>query len=194
MRTVFGSMRRLCARFGLVAALTAGLAGCGSSSEPPPKTVAEVSVVAAPTLNPDLNGRPSPVVVRIYQLATTELFTNVDFFQVFEQDKAALGPTFISRQDAVFQPGQVEKMSIPIKDGVTALGVVVGFRNYERATWRALAPITVERHNVVDLQIYSQNVQMKTTNAYVPEASLPRCRIADACLTAALPTATPDPS
>lgn len=173
MRAATGP-RRFRGRFPAAALVVLlALAACGSDPEPPPKTRAEVNVVAAPTLNPDLNGRPSPVVVRFYQLATTDLFNNVDFFQVFEQDQAALGPTFVARQDAVFQPGQIERVTIPIQDKVTALGVVVGFRNYERATWRAVVPLTQERYNVVDLQILSQNVQMKATGAYIPQASLP---------------------
>lgn len=176
----------------LAAVLALGLAGCGSDPEPPPpKTVAEVNLMAAPTLNPDINGRPSPVVVRFHQLVTTDLFNNADFFQLFEQDQAALGPTSVAKQEAVVQPGQIETIKIGIKPDVTALGVVVAFRNFEKATWRAVVPVEQDKINVVQLQLLSQNVQMKLEKAYVPvtaERVPVRCvPVAGPCLTAALP-------
>lgn len=176
----------------LAAALALGLAGCGSDPEPPPpKTLAEVNVMAAPTLNPDINGRPSPVVIRFHQLVTTDLFNNADFFQLFEQDQAALGPTSVAKQEAVVQPGQIETIKVGIKPDVTALGVVVAFRNFEKATWRAVVPVEQDTINVLQLQLLSQNVQMKVERTYVPEPAArlaPRCRpVAGPCLTAALP-------
>lgn len=176
----------------LAAGLAPVLAGCGSDPEPPPpKTLAEVNVMAAPTLNPDINGRPSPVVVRFHQLVTTDLFNNADFFQLFEQDQAALGPTSVGKQDAVVQPGQIETVKVAIKSDVTALGVVVAFRNFEKAIWRAVVPVEQDKINVLQLQILSQNVQMKVERTYTQETTerpILRCRpVAGPCLTAALP-------
>lgn len=171
-------------RLAVVALLAGGLAACGSDPEPPPKTVAEVNVMGAPTLNPDLNGRPSPVVVRFYQLAATEMFGNADFFQLFEQDQAALGPTSVAKQEHVVTPGQLQQISIAIKPDVKALGVVVAYRNFEKATWRAMVPVEQDKINVVQLQILSQNVQMKVEKVYVPTAKLQLCAT---CVTAELP-------
>lgn len=177
----------------LAAGLAPVLAGCGSDPEPPPpKTLAEVNVMAAPTLNPDINGRPSPVVVRFHQLVTTDLFNNADFFQLFEQDQAALGPTSVGKQDAVVQPGQIETIKVAIKSDVTALGVVVAFRNFEKAVWRAVVPVEQDKINALQLQILSQNVQMSVERTYRPEKverTAMRCRpVAGPCLTASLPS------
>lgn len=194
MRAAAVETGRMSCRFVLGLLMAALLAACGSDKEePPPRATVDMNVVAAPTLNPDLNGRPSPVVVRFYQLATTELFNNVDFFQLFEQDQAALGPTSLARQDHVFQPGQIEKLNIGIKDGVTALGVVVAFRNYDRALWRATVPVMRNVVNAVDLQILSQSVQMKVTSTYVPTPTSNLCTKKAGC-TSTLAAAPPPAS
>lgn len=154
----------------IAAALAAAtLGGCGSDPKPKPKTTAEVKVKAAPTLNPDLNGRPSPVVVRFYQLLSPDMFQNADFFQLFEQEQAALGPTSAGKDEFVIEPGQITTLTIPIKADVKNLGVVVAYRNYDKATWRAVVPIKQDNINPVDLQALGQIVQMTATGAYSGE-------------------------
>lgn len=156
---------------GLAAAMTAALtlSACGSDPKPKPKTIAEVKIKAAPTLNPDLNGRPSPVVVRFYQLLSADMFQNADFFQLFEQEQAALGPTSAAKEEHVVEPGQIVTVSIGVKDDVKHLGVVVAYRNYEKATWRAVAPIQQDRTNVINLQALGQIVQMSVDAVYIPD-------------------------
>jgi type VI secretion system protein VasD len=162
--------RFIAAGMGLAAALVAAtLSGCGSDPKPKPKTTAEVKVKAAPTLNPDLNGRPSPVVVRFYQLLSPDMFQNADFFQLFEQEQAALGPTSVGKDEFVIEPGQITTLTIPIKADVKNLGVVVAYRNYDKATWRAVVPIKQDNINPVDLQALGQIVQMTATGAYSGE-------------------------
>jgi type VI secretion system VasD/TssJ family lipoprotein len=38
-------------------------------------------------LNPDLNGRPSPIVVRLFELKHPVTFENADFFSLYERAK-----------------------------------------------------------------------------------------------------------
>lgn len=157
--------------FSLAAAMTAAvmLSACGSDPKPKPKTIAEVKIKAAPTLNPDLNGRPSPVVVRFYQLLSADMFQNADFFQLFEQEQAALGPTSAAKEEHVVEPGQIVTVAIGVKDDVKSLGVVVAYRNYEKATWRAVVPIQQDRTNVINLQALGQIVQMSVDAVYIPD-------------------------
>ena len=49
--------------------VAAGLAACASPPPPPPKpTVIQATIETRPTSNPDARGRPSPVVLRFYEL------------------------------------------------------------------------------------------------------------------------------
>ena len=47
--------------------------GCGSSAP-----LLRGSITAEPTTNPDLRGRPSPVVVRVYELKSLAAFNTAD--------------------------------------------------------------------------------------------------------------------
>lgn len=162
-----GRRRLLGAVLATVAAVTLG--ACSSDPKPTPKSVAEIKIKAAPTLNPDLNGRPSPAVVRFYQLLSPEMFQNADFFQLFEQEQAALGPTSIAKEEYVVEPGQVSTIKIALKPDVAHLGVVVAYRAFDKATWRAVVPVKQERINYIDLQALGQIVQMTVTGTYLPE-------------------------
>src|SRR3546814_5877148 len=64
------------------------VAGCAAAPEKP--TIVVLSLTAAPDVNPDASGRPSPVVVRIYQLASPTAFAAADFFQPYQQEAAVL--------------------------------------------------------------------------------------------------------
>ena len=48
-------------------------------------------VTAAADLNPDYQGRPSPVNVIVFQLVSADTFSNADFFSLFEPEAAILG-------------------------------------------------------------------------------------------------------
>jgi type VI secretion system protein VasD len=88
-----------------IASLT--LFGCSSDPEKPapekPVTVAEPPQKAPPTTvqvhmvvseqaNPDLNERPSPIVIRIYELKSLGKFEEGDFYKLFENYDSLLGP------------------------------------------------------------------------------------------------------
>ena len=60
----------------------------------------------AKDVNPDLNERPSPVVVTIYQLSSRTIFDNQDFFSLYENAQTILGPDLLTKQELELQPEQ----------------------------------------------------------------------------------------
>lgn len=129
----------------LAAALA--LAACSSAPKPPPPTTIRLTVVGAKALNPDPSGRPSPVMLRLYQLGPSDAFANADFFQVMDQDKATLGPTLLDRQELAVQPGSKQTVTIQPKPDVKTLAIAAAFRAYEEAGWRALQPVEPNKAN-----------------------------------------------
>lgn len=131
-----------------VLAAVPALAACSSSPPPPPPpTTIQLTVVGAKALNPDPNGRPSPVMLRLYQLGPTDAFANADFFQVIDQDKATLGPTLLDRQELAVPPDSRQTVTIQPKPDVKTLAVAAAFRAYEEAGWRAMQPILPNKAN-----------------------------------------------
>lgn len=130
----------------LAAALA--LAACSSAPPPPPPpTTIQLTVVGAKALNPDPNGRPSPVMLRLYQLGPSDAFTNADFFQIIDQDKATLGPTLLDRQELAVAPDSRQTVTVQPKPEVKTLAVAAAFRAYEEAGWRALGTIEPNKAN-----------------------------------------------
>ena len=59
--------------------------GCAS---PPKPTVVSATLIATATVNPDAHKRPSPLVVRVYELKSAAAFDAADFVSLFERDQA----------------------------------------------------------------------------------------------------------
>ena len=62
------------------------------------------------TVNPDARKRPSPVVLRVYELKSNALFESADFVSLFEKDQAVLGAELVSREEVILQPNDVKEL------------------------------------------------------------------------------------
>ena len=165
------SPRRRLSICGAALALALLLTGCGlfgpkpaapaappPPPPPPPKLV--LSIVAAAHLNPDANGRPSPVVVRLYELKSASQFGSADFLLLFDQDRSALASDIVTREEFVMRPGESKSISKPLAPETKAIGVMAGFRDVERARWRAAAMLTPAKDNVVTVVIDGIELRM----------------------------------
>lgn len=112
------------------------VAACSSS----PGSV-ELTINAAGDINPDPSGRPSPVVLRVYQLAAPTQFQSADFFQLFDKEAPTLGPDLVGREDLTIAPGGTRVLTIPLKPNAQAIGIAAAFRDIDQATWRALVAV-----------------------------------------------------
>lgn len=116
--------------------LFAMLAGCAAG----PKTFEPVPIhlvlSADSDINPDVRGRPAPVVVRVYELRNASAFESADFFSLFEKEQAVLGTDLIQREEVVMRPSDMRQMTRRAHPEARVIGVLVAYRNLERGTWR----------------------------------------------------------
>ncbi|CAO3423967.1 T6SS secretion lipoprotein TssJ (VasD) [Azospirillum doebereinerae] len=129
-------------------------------------------MVGAQGLNPDPNDRPSPVMLRVYQLGPSDAFANADFFQIIDQDKATLGPTLLDRQEIAVAPESSQTITIAPKPDARTLAVAAAFRAYEEAGWRAMAPILPNTKNQWRLDVQARKVTLAPPEAE-PEEEKP---------------------
>ncbi len=118
----------------LFTSLISGCAGKVFKDKPPQ---AAIQINASDDLNPDIQTRPSPIVLRIYTLKSDSIFKNADFFALYEQDEAILGEDLISREELEITPGEnrtLEKRELPA--GSTHIGVLAAYRDLDNAVWR----------------------------------------------------------
>ncbi len=115
----------------LPALLSLGMvSGCSGVSS------VRATLQADESLNPDINGRPSPLVVRLYELKSLSVFNSADFFNLFEQDVALLGDELQMRDEMAFQPGETKTLERDVRPDTRYLGIVGAYRDIENARWR----------------------------------------------------------
>jgi type VI secretion system protein VasD len=124
----------------VLAGLPLGIVACGSG----PKAKAarlSGSIVAAPDLNPSVSDRPSPLVVRIFELRAATAFNQADFLALYQADQATLGAELLAREELVLQPGETRPYQRQLSADTRFLGVLGAYRDLERAVWRSVVPV-----------------------------------------------------
>jgi type VI secretion system protein VasD len=135
----------------VVSIIAASLAACASPPPPPKPTVVAATLQASPSVNPDLRKRPSPLVVRIYELRSSSAFGEADFLSLFDRDQATLGAEMGSREEFSLHPGESKPWEKTVGADVRFIGVIAAFRDIERARWKALIPVTPNARNVITI-------------------------------------------
>ena len=89
-------------------------------------------------VNPDLQGRPSPIVIRIFQLRGDAEFSKADFFGLYGHEKEVLGPSLVGIDEYVLRPGEKREVRIGMMNDTRYVATVAAFRDISVARWRVL--------------------------------------------------------
>jgi type VI secretion system protein VasD len=126
----------------LAAALCA--AGCAKAPvvEPPPAPVSIVVAASATSdANPDAEGRASPVLVRVYQLADATAFTKAELLPLWDQEAATLAASLVARHELRLEPGGDGQVGFELDPRVRSIAVAAAYRDFRGANWRAVAQV-----------------------------------------------------
>ena len=114
-----------------------------------------MTLLASADTNPDASGRPSPIVVRVYQLKTDAAFKGADFFALYDDDQKVLGAELISRDEYVLAPSERKTIDVSVSRDARFIGALAAFRD-RNAQSRTLVPaprgslnVTIERARIV---------------------------------------------
>jgi type VI secretion system protein VasD len=133
--------------------LVAGLVtGCAST------TKMDLSLEAAADLNPSPQGRPSPVVVRLYELRSTDPFGSADFFALYNDGTQTLGPSMLAHQELEVRPGQSLRIKRKLHPDTRVLGVMAAYRDLDHAHWREIHALKVGKNNKLRVDLGSLSV------------------------------------
>ncbi|MBD8683985.1 type VI secretion system lipoprotein TssJ [Pseudomonas sp. CFBP 13719] len=122
------------------------LAGCSALSPYSHVTKLNLKLTASDQLNPDLNGRPSPIVVRLFELKHPVAFENADFFSLYERAKESLAPDMVSTEELELRPGETVELKLSVEAGSRYVGVLAAYRDLPDTKWRytlQVAPVEV---------------------------------------------------
>jgi len=113
-------------------------AGCASKEI---VTQLSLNLATSADVNPDANGRASPLTVRLYVLKSSSTFTSADFFSLYDKESATLGADLVQREEALLRPGETKKFDFALKSDARIIGVAAAYRDLDRAHWRELCTI-----------------------------------------------------
>ena len=128
-------------------------------------TPVEVTIVGGPELNPNAQDRPSPVVLRIFDLAETKTFEAADYDALFEHPSDALKREVLAKDEFMLRPGDIEQRNRSLPAAVRALGVAAAFRDLEHATWRLTVPVKRGQRNFLLIDLDRSTIRLVTVDA-----------------------------
>jgi type VI secretion system protein VasD len=143
--------------------LLAGCGGGGDSAAAPKTTGLRFIVTADDLINPDSESQPAPVLVRIYELKSSNAFLQANFFQLLDNDTALLGADLLSKREIEIKPGEKQAFDRATPVEARYIGAIAGFRESDKATWRAVMDIVPQQGGTVVVKLTAQAVSISLT-------------------------------
>jgi len=129
------------------------LAGCAALSPYSTQTRLELELAASDQLNPDINGRPSPVVVRLLELKNPVTFETADFFSLYGQAKELLAPDLVAAEELELRPGERLTLKLRVQEGSRYVGVLAAYRDPPETKWRYVVQVNAGAMTPVKLNL-----------------------------------------
>jgi len=131
----------------------------GCAGERPPS--ARISVSASNELNPNANGRPSPVVLKIFALSSTGIFDNARFFELYENSVSTLGVDLLDQFEYQILPGEETVLDpLTLDLGANYLGLLAAYRDLDNSNWRTW--VVIEPGETANFEIVLDRLSLST--------------------------------
>ena len=148
----------------LVSLLSISLVSCGSTRELLNiDTATELTIIASPDLNPDQDGRPSPIIIKVFALTDDRQFKREDFLSLYEDPTERLGSDLISSYELKeYSPEESRKEVVPLTPETRFIGIMAEFIQYDRAKSLLILPITP--HKTTKYTIRAERLRITHTD------------------------------
>lgn len=169
---MFDFGRRVRSRWAISGALLAALFFCSGCSTTAQILNLDTEVVLDfqvwPKINPDDNGRASPLVVRVYELKDSRQFLAEDFIDLFEESKERLGADLLAEHRLrELTPGLNRTETFELAPEVKYIGLLGEFIQYENAQARVV--IAVEPNRTTKKTIWINKTKLKVGDGDKPD-------------------------
>lgn len=136
------------------------LAGCSSLSPFSSLTKLDLTLTASDEVNPDLHGRPSPVVVRLLELRHPVAFENADFFSLYARAEQTLPKDWVSSEELELRPGDRLAFKLSVEPQSRYVGVLAAYRDLPQVQWRLVLPVTPGQRTHVNLVLDQAGIRI----------------------------------
>jgi type VI secretion system protein VasD len=151
--------------FGLQCAAAVGVAVAlvACAGGPPKPAQVTGSIQASPQINPTTGKRPSPLLVRVYELKSVAAFNAADFMSLYQRDQAELAADLVGKEEFVLAPGESKPYAKTLSPETRFLGVVAAFRDVEHSKWRSSVAIQPGQKQQVVIRAGELSVEASVT-------------------------------
>lgn len=118
----------------------------------------KVSFYAESDINPDDNKRPSPLIIRMYELKSPHLFKKSNFIDIYEKDAEILGADMVLKKKLKhIQPGENRETSFVLNEETKFVGIFAEFLKYKNAKYKLVIP-------VAQTNVFSSTANIRLSN------------------------------
>lgn len=144
------------------------LAGCSSDSVPVVSQYS-LSIKTDAAMNPSDSNPANPVVVRLYQLTDVQMFKQLPFIDLYNNDVQLLSANLVSKQILpVILPNSDSQQTLDINKTTQYVAVLVEFVDYQNSEAKAFSTLPVEEDQFLQLHIQGAKASL---NIVTPESS-----------------------
>ncbi|MEX5591843.1 type VI secretion system lipoprotein TssJ [Pseudomonas orientalis] len=136
------------------------LAGCSALSPFSTLTKLDLVLSANERVNPDLQGRPSPVVLQLIELRHGVAFENADFFSLYDNAEQVLPKDWVSSEEVELRPGDRQALKLRVEPNSHFVGVLAAYRDLPHVQWRLLVPLTARQLNRAELVLDQDGIRL----------------------------------
>lgn len=128
--------------------------GCALFSSTPH---ANITLQSARYLNPDINGRASPVVITFYQLKNDYTFKQADSTSLMANSAQILGNDLIDKNTIEVRPNSTQTIKQDLDPAAQYLGIVAAYRNSTTESWHKVLKLDTKHGKRADITISLQS-------------------------------------
>jgi type VI secretion system protein VasD len=143
-------------RLSPLVSVVALLVGC--SSGPP---LVQGTIKAEPAVNPDRGGRPSPIVVRVYELKAVAAFNGADFFALYDKEQETIGGDLVGREEFLLQPSESRQYRRQFQPDTKFIGVIGAYRDLEQSRWRQVVPVPAKGKATITIGVQARAITLE---------------------------------
>lgn len=121
----------------------------------------ELSVVAKGDINPDDTDTASPLVIRLYELKDKKKFEEIEFYDLYANDKKILGKNLIGKHRLKhFVPDSKRKKMFVLDKHTKYIGLFAEFSQYKESVFRVVIEIDPHFDRKVDVVLTGTVLQV----------------------------------
>ena len=137
------------------------ITACSSSEPVAVVTQYSLTVKADATVNQYNDDQANPVVVRLYQLTDQQLFKQLPFIDLYNNDLQLLAANLVSKQVLpIVLPSSEQKLTLDINKNTQYIAALVEFADYQNGTTKTVLMMPSNPEQTLELTITGKKAEL----------------------------------